>query len=136
MKAAMIALTLCIGVVFSGCVSVKGSVVHQTWEQPYGKLRHVVMYAYNDTATPEQRTEVEARFRRLPAAIPQIKAFECGVDMSGRSMSKGLTHCNLFTFDNQEDLRVYIDHQAHKDFVAFARPYLKDLFVFDYIAAE
>jgi hypothetical protein len=136
MRQIVLPLIAVLALSLSGCVSVDGTVIHQTWQQPYGKVRHVVMFAYIDTTTPDQRRGVEEAMRRLPSQIPQIKAFECGIENSGRNMNKGLTNANLFTFDSREDLQIYLNHPAHKDFVAFARPYLKDLFVFDYIAEK
>ena len=39
-------------------------------------LRHVVLFKFKDTATPEQIKQVEAAFRALPSKINLIKSFE------------------------------------------------------------
>ncbi|MBT3200312.1 MAG: Dabb family protein [Phycisphaerales bacterium] len=101
-----------------------------------GKLRHVVMFQFKDDATAEQIAAVEAKFRSLPARIPEIKAFECGKLTPGRGANADLTHCFLVTFDDAAGRLVYLPHPAHKEFVELVGPVLEKVLVIDYIATK
>ena len=45
-------------------------------------LRHVVLFAFKETATPTQLQAVEQAFAALPPQIAEIKGFEWGTDVS------------------------------------------------------
>lgn len=61
------ALLLC-----AGCISVRGAVIHERFGAVEHGLRHVVMYAYNDDATPAQREALEAALRELPRSKERV----------------------------------------------------------------
>ena len=97
-------------------------------------LRHVVLFAFKDEATPAQVAEVEAAFRALPAQIAEIAAFEWGTDVSVEGMAQGFTHCFLVTFADAAGRDTYLPHPAHQAFVALVRPLLEKALVLDYWA--
>ncbi|MEW9549620.1 Dabb family protein [Nonomuraea sp. NPDC050783] len=79
-------------------------------------IRHIVLFTWTDTATDEQRAMVTAELRKLPAAIPQLRAYTVGPDA-------GLNQGNhdyavVADFDTVEDYLVYRDHPRHQAVVA------------------
>lgn len=102
-----------------------------TEHQP-GVLRHVVLFGFKQTATPEQIRAIEQAFRALPEKIDEIHEFEWGTDVSVENLSQGYTHCFLVTFLTEQDRDTYLPHPAHQEFVAALQPHLKQALVIDY----
>ena len=101
-------------------------------ETPKRVLRHVVLFAFKDTTTPEQIQEIERAFCDLPSQIEQIYDFEWGTDVSVENISQGYTHCFLVTFLSEADRDIYLPHPAHRDFGAVLQPHLEKALVVDY----
>ena len=101
-------------------------------ETPTKVLRHVVLFAFKDTATSEQIQGVERAFCELPAKIEQIYDFEWGTDVSVENISQGYTHCFLVTFLSEVDRDIYLPHPAHQEFGAILQPHLEKALVVDY----
>ena len=102
------------------------------FEAPHRVLRHVVLFAFKDTATPQQIQEIERAFCDLPHKIEQIYDFEWGTDVSVENISQGYTHCFLVTFLNEEDRNIYLPHPAHQEFGTILQPHLEKVLVVDY----
>ncbi len=101
-----------------------------------GKLRHVVLFKFKPTATPEQIKQVENAFRALPAKIPEIATFEWGTDVSPENLSQGFTHCFLLTFHDAAGRDAYLPHPAHKEFGKSLKGVLEKACVIDYVAKD
>lgn len=99
-----------------------------------GHLRHVVMFQFKDTATPEQIRSIEEHFARLPDSIPAIVDYEWGVNNSPEGLNDGLTHCFLVTFKDAAGREAYLPHPAHEAFVTELKPILEKAVVVDYVA--
>lgn len=99
---------------------------------PGAVLRHVVLFQFKETSTPEDVARIVAAFRGLPARIPQIKAFEWGTDVSPEGKANGFTHCFLVTFATEADRDAYLPHPAHEEFVTIVRPHVANVCVADY----
>ncbi|MFN8453068.1 MAG: Dabb family protein [Anaerolineae bacterium] len=99
---------------------------------PTKLLRHVVLFAFKDSATPAQIREIEQAFARLPGQIAEIHNFEWGTDVSVEGLSQGFTHCFLVTFLSEQDRDAYLPHPAHQEFVAVLQPHLAKALVLDY----
>lgn len=99
---------------------------------PGAVLRHVVLFQFKETSTPEDVARIVAAFRGLPARIPQIKGFEWGTDVSPEGKANGFTHCFLVTFASEADRDAYLPHPAHGEFVATVRPHVSNACVVDY----
>ncbi|MBK1831284.1 Dabb family protein [Verrucomicrobiaceae bacterium R5-34] len=97
-------------------------------------FRHVVCFKFKADATPEQIKTVEKAFAALPSKIDTIKGYEWGTSLGGVERAKGFTHCFVVTFDNQAGLDAYSPHDAHQAFIKLFKPFVEDVFVFDYIA--
>ena len=99
---------------------------------PDSLLRHAVFFAFKESATPEQVTEVQEAFSALPDQIEAIRDYEWGVNNSPEGLNKGFTHAFFVTFASEADRQVYLPHPAHQAFVEVLQPHLKDVFVVDY----
>ena len=95
-------------------------------------LRHVVLFKFKDTATPEQVKGVEDAFRNLPKAIDVIQDFEWGTNVSPEGHDQGFTHCFFLTFKTEADRDAYLPHPAHKAFGKALGPHLDKVCVVDY----
>ena len=101
-------------------------------EKPTSHLRHVVLFQFKDTSTPEDIATVEAAFNELSSKISEIKGLEWGLNNSPENLNKGLTHCFFLTFDSEEDRGTYLTHPDHLAFVDIAGPHIQDVVVVDY----
>lgn len=110
----------------------------QTPSKPSGRmlLRHVVLFKFKDSATPEDVKKVEDAFRALPSQIKQVKAFEWGKNNSPEGLDQGFTHCFFVSFKSEKDREAYLPHPAHKAFVEILKPHLDKVLVFDYWAGR
>lgn len=99
-------------------------------DAPY---RHVVLFKFKDSATPEQVKAVEEAFKALPKKIDTIVDFEWGTNVSPEGKDDGYTHCFFVTFKDKAGLEVYLPHPAHKEFGAGLRPILDKVCVIDYV---
>ena len=66
-------------------------------------LRHVVLFAFKEAATPAQLDAIEQAFAALPSQIAEIKDFEWGTDVSVEHLADSYTHCFLVTFASLPD---------------------------------
>ena len=96
--------------------------------------RHVVVFKFKETTSAEQIEQINKDFAALQDAIPEIIAFEQGVNVSPEGLDQGFTHVYLVTFKDKAGLEVYLPHPAHKAFVEKLLPLLEQPFVVDYVA--
>lgn len=97
-------------------------------------LRHVVLFAFKETATDEKVREIVEKFAALPGKIDAIADFEWGTDVSVENKHQGFTHCFLVSFESEKDRDAYIPHPAHQAFSGFAREFVEKVLVLDYWA--
>ena len=102
-------------------------------EQAEKLLRHVVLFKFKKESTAEEINQLNEAFNALPAAIPEIKDFEWGLNDSPENFHQDFTHCYLLTFESEEDRdSIYAPHPAHKAFGESLGPHLDGVFVVDY----
>ena len=99
-------------------------------------LRHVVLFKFKDSATPQQIKQVEDAFRALPSKIDFIRGFEWGTNVSPENLNQGYTHCFFLTFASDKDRDAYLVHPAHKEFGKILTPYLDKVTVVDFWAQK
>jgi hypothetical protein len=97
-------------------------------------LRHVVLFAFKDSATIEQIDAVVADFGTLKDRIPGIIAYEWGTNVSPEGLNQGFTHCFTLTFASEEERNIYLLHAAHQAFVDTLGACLEKSLVVDYWA--
>jgi Stress responsive A/B Barrel Domain len=124
-------------IIFTLCLAVSfvmiGALVAAAQSKTESKvLRHVVLFKFKDSATPEDVNKVEVAFADLPGKLPLIKGYEWGKNNSPENLNQGLTHCFLLTFSNEKDRDAYLIHPDHKAFGKILGPYLDKVTVVDY----
>jgi hypothetical protein len=97
-------------------------------------LRHVVLFAFKDSATAEQIDAIVEDFGKLKDRIPGITAYEWGTNVSPEGLNQGFTHCFTLSFASEEDRNGYLLHAAHQAFVDTLGPVLERSLVVDYWA--
>ncbi|MFT8719727.1 Dabb family protein [Acetobacter sp.] len=113
-----------------------------------GNVRHMVMFRFRQSATPEQRRQVTEHFMALakesrrPDHSSVVVSIETGAQNSGESSDLGLERAYLVTFRSEGDRNFYVGQPvvtdshyfdaAHEAFKAFAKPYLAKVVVFDF----
>ena len=95
-------------------------------------LRHVVLFKFKESTSPEELKAIEAAFADLPSKIPEIIAFEWGLNNSPEGLDKGFTHCFFVSFKDEQGRETYLPHPDHKAFVDMASPHIEDVLVVDY----
>jgi hypothetical protein len=99
---------------------------------PDSVLRHVVLFGFKETATPEDVTRIVDAFKALPSQISEIKGFEWGTNNSPEGLNQGLTHAFTLTFHSDADRDAYLPHPAHKAFGEVVGSSLDKVTVVDY----
>lgn len=101
-------------------------------------VRHVVMFKYKKTATPEQIAQVTRAFRDLRTKIPGITAFEDGINNSPEGKNLGFTHVYQMTFESVAARDAYLPHPEHKKFgeLLGKLAIVEDVFVVDYVVGR
>jgi hypothetical protein len=97
-------------------------------------LRHVVLFRFKESATPQQIKQVEEAFRALPAKINLIRGFEWGTNVSPENLAQGYTHCFFLTFRSDKDRDAYLVDPAHQEFGKLLGPSLDKVLVVDFWA--
>jgi len=102
------------------------------------QVKHVVVFKYKPSATPEQIEQVTAAFKALKGKIPGIVSFEYGVNNSPEKLNKGFTHVYLLTFTDAAARDAYLPHPEHKNFGALLGKLniLEEPFVVDFEVAQ
>lgn len=126
MKMAMLMGALCTALLL--CMTVIGS----SPKKGKGKLRHVVGFKFKETASSQEIQRVEDAFAGLKSKIPQIQAFEWGINNSPEGLNKGCTHGFILTFNTEKDRDAYLVHPDHVEFGKLVKPVLADVFVIDF----
>jgi len=98
------------------------------------KLRHVVLFKFNESAAESDKEAVTKAFSVLAANMPGVDAFEYGTDVSPEGLGQGFTHCYMLTFHDEKDRDAYLPHPAHQTFGKFIGPFISGAFVVDYWA--
>ena len=123
-------LVLCCGALV--LATLVGESVSESGKKKGSVLRHVVLFKFNETTTPEQVREVEQAFAALPGKIDTIIDFEFGTDVSVENKADGFTHCFVVTFRDEKGRETYLPHDAHQAFVRLVRGKIEKVLVIDF----
>lgn len=97
-----------------------------------GELKHIVLFTFKSTSSPEEVKNVAKTFAALYGKVPQVKKMEWGINMSPEHLDQGFTHCFTLTFSSEKDLADYQQNPDHKAFQAVLKPHMDKVFVVDY----
>ncbi|KAM3373082.1 hypothetical protein ACQJBY_019805 [Aegilops geniculata] len=81
-----------------------------------GVVKHLVLARFKEEATPEALDQLIRRYAGLVDAVPSMKAFHWGTDVSIENMHDGFTHVFESTFESTEGVKEYVYHPAHVEF--------------------
>ncbi len=134
MRMGLLTASVIMSAILAGCSDEHASVANRETQlaKPAKVLRHVVLFKFKDSATPDQVQVVVDAFKALPSKIEGIRGFEWGTNVSPESHSQGLTHAFFLTFTSEADRDAYLVHPAHKDFGKIVGPQLDKVTVVDY----
>jgi hypothetical protein len=104
----------------------------QSNDNTTARLRHVVIFKFKDSSTPDDVKKVSETFAALYGKVPQIKSFEWGINNSPEKFNEGFTHCFILTFSSEKDLAEYQLNPAHVQFQTVLKPHMEKVFVVDY----
>jgi Stress responsive A/B Barrel Domain len=81
-------------------------------------IAHIVLFEPRRNLSPEQREAFAVSFERALAAIPQIRRARVGerrnqARLYDRLNTRDFPYFAIIEFDNEADLRTYLDHPAH-----------------------
>eukprot|EP00897_Mesotaenium_endlicherianum_P002176 jgi/Mesen1/1987/ME000147S01082 len=84
-------------------------------------VKHIFLAKFKDSLTEEEIQEVIAGYRDLVYQIKEMKGFEWGTQITGMGLSSeakcnGLNYTFVSIFDSKEDVKVFLDHPAHREF--------------------
>lgn len=95
-------------------------------------IHHVVLFKFNDNATPEKIDAMAKALITLKDQLPGIVRFIWGPSVSIEPYGKGYTHAFIMSFDNKEHRDAYVPHPLHKAMVAkYVDPICDDGIVVD-----
>jgi len=79
-------------------------------------LRHVALFRWIDDVTPEQIEAVSTALRALPAAIPELRAYDFGPDagLADGNFDYGV----VADVDDADAWAAYTRHPAHQAVIA------------------
>jgi hypothetical protein len=97
-----------------------------------GELKHIVLFTFKSTSSPDEVKNVAKTFAALYGKVPQVKKMEWGINMSPEHLDQGFTHCFTLTFNSEKDLADYQQNPDHKAFQAVLKPHMDKVFVVDY----
>lgn len=78
----------------------------------------MVLFAFKDEASAEERESILAELRKLPSQYPTMQNWTCGKNISNRPSSIELSHAFVVEFQSQQDLLDYLHSDGHEKFVA------------------
>jgi hypothetical protein len=74
-------------------------------------ILHLVTFRWHDDTTPEQVAELTAALTAMAAAIPELRAYVCGVNM--RLRPSPADYGVAAVVDDEDGLTAYLDSDAH-----------------------
>ena len=94
-------------------------------------IEHIVLFKWQETATPEAIEAAVTELRALKGKIECIVDLSCGVNFSERA--QGFTHGLVVRFTDRAALDAYGPHPAHQHVVQnFILPIRADILALDY----
>ena len=97
-------------------------------------IKHIVMFTFKESAKGMDRKSiaemVKAELESLPPQIPEVKAYEVGLNFNSSASAYDLVIYS--EFDDKEGLNAYQVHPAHEKSKEFIGPLRDKMAVVDY----
>jgi Stress responsive A/B Barrel Domain len=78
-------------------------------------FRHVALFTWTEDATQEQQQMLADELRKLPVAIPELRAYHIGPDAGVNTGN--FAFAVVADFDSVQDYLVYRDHPVHREVI-------------------
>ncbi len=96
-------------------------------------LRHVVLFAFKDSASEADVQGVVDRFLGLKDEIDGVLSMDGGKDVSNEGLQDGFTHAFTVTWKDEDGRAAFGPHPAHQAFIEETlSPHLEKVVVVDY----
>ena len=95
-------------------------------------VQHIVCFKFLTNTSSDQVKLLEQSFFALQDKIPGVLKIDGGENNSPENLNKGLTHCFIITFEDEDARANYLPHPKHQEFVDQLKPILEDLLVIDF----
>ncbi|MBC7996507.1 MAG: Dabb family protein [Leptolyngbya sp.] len=92
----------------------------------------MVAFKFSDDADPVQVGSIVSALRDLKNQISEIVSIQSGRNNSPESLNNDFTHAFIIKFANEQDRDTYLVHPAHEEFKSLIKPFVADVFVFDF----
>ncbi|MBM6620657.1 Dabb family protein [Micrococcaceae bacterium RIT802] len=97
-------------------------------------IRHIVMFRWKDSFTPEIRDAWTAGLDAMRGNIPGMTGLTHGPDIMGTGNS--WDHVIVADFTSREDIAVYNTHPLHEAIKPYSLPNVRDLAYVDFELAS
>jgi hypothetical protein len=95
-------------------------------------LRHVVLFGFTSGTIETETNEIVRRFAALRESVPDVEAFEWGLNSSPEDLNPELTHCFQLTFRSEAARDTYLIDPAHVAFADWVGTWVEHLTVVDF----
>ena len=95
-------------------------------------LRHVVLFGFAAEKTETETDEIVRRFAALRESVPDVEAFEWGLNSSPEDLNPELTHCFQLTFSSEAARDAYLIDPAHVAFADWVGTWVEHVTVVDF----
>jgi hypothetical protein len=95
-------------------------------------VRHIVMFDFSNLSKDQIKNLIDG-FTQL-IKVPEVLSLEWGTESNAEDSPLGFTHCFLLTFHHFEDLKKYLNSEAHRNYETEVMKYRNKVLVFDYEA--
>ena len=77
------------------------------------KVKHIAIFEFNSSCTPQDQDIFWKTIRDLPKLIPGILEFSSGPNISSEGLDQGFTDSFLMTFESEDARDKYLPHPIH-----------------------
>jgi len=95
-------------------------------------LRHVVLFGFTAETTEAETDEIVRRFAKLRESVPDVAAFEWGLNSSPEDLNPELTHCFQLSFRSNDTRDAYLIDPAHVAFADWVGTWVEHVTVVDF----
>ncbi|CAO2200558.1 unnamed protein product, partial [Urochloa humidicola] len=97
-----------------------------------GVVKHIVVARFKEEVTPERLDQLIRSYAALVDAVPSMKDFHWGTNLSVENMHQGFTHVFESTFESTEGLKQYVEHPAHLEYANEFLALSEKILIIDY----
>ncbi|KAI9568588.1 stress responsive A/B barrel domain-containing protein [Boletus coccyginus] len=98
-------------------------------------IYHIILLKFKQNVSTADRENARAGLLALPSQIPAISSIKTGRKIK-HPLDRDFDHGIIFVFNDEDALKSYADHKAHRDFLELAAPFTEDKLIFDICADE